>query len=136
MTIVDEIHAHLDRNIDDHMARLVLADALEEQDSDLAEGYRTLGKFGIYPQYDTIGYTVWIRSRIAAYSEIEYDWWYLYVDNKFIHNFWFDTRREVEDKVAKVFKGLSMETKNRLKEGIMHKGYPNEREVVSCVFIV
>jgi len=43
VTTEDDFHRHLDVNPDDHHARLVFADWLQEHDDPRAEGYRALG---------------------------------------------------------------------------------------------
>lgn len=52
MDDIEALHRHLDRVPDDHTARLVLADRLEEAGSPLAEGYRALGIYGRRPRLD------------------------------------------------------------------------------------
>ncbi len=48
----DAFQAHLDAHPDDHTARLVFADWLQDRDDPRAEGYRALGRNGLHPVPD------------------------------------------------------------------------------------
>jgi uncharacterized protein (TIGR02996 family) len=54
MTDIDAMHAHLDSHPDDHGARLVLADRLEDAGSPLAEGMRALALMERWPVRDQL----------------------------------------------------------------------------------
>lgn len=54
-------HAHFDANPDDHVARQVFADWLQERNDPRAEGYRALGVAGHYPMSHIGQHWLWNR---------------------------------------------------------------------------
>lgn len=55
MTDEDAFHVHLDAHSDDHTARMVFADYLDEQGDPRGPGYRALGMLGVRPWDQNLG---------------------------------------------------------------------------------
>ncbi len=119
MTTEDDFHAALDRDPDDHLARLVFADWLQDQGDPRADGYRALGRRRRYPQaYDAEG-NIGTGDNIASWSwwddiggvdrehsDLFRDWFNLLKPNTadispYMRKY--ATRREAEDAAALVF---------------------------------
>jgi len=117
VTDIDAMHAHLDSHPDDHGARLVLADRLDEEGSPLADGYRALGALERSPHCDDDGNdfayhdgggTIRGFAVDARYS-LPKDWFVLACGGHSLSSWtrsYRETRRGIDDHVALAFSRL------------------------------
>ncbi len=123
MTTEEDFHNHLDAHPDDHTARMIFADYLQEHDDPRAAGYRALGVQKRHPIH-----TVW-TSNNRGWSYTQGD------SNKSVHDYRGETRpnilhndwsialgsnhvsasrRELEDGAAVAFSKLPPERQHEL----------------------
>jgi uncharacterized protein (TIGR02996 family) len=122
---VEALHRHLDAHPEDSHCRLVLADALEEIGSPLAEGYRALGERGIVPSF--VQEKWWFTSDrrpdcwgLTGFSERELvpEFWLRgCCVNSYLDHFIAPTRRGAEDRLAEEFARLSDQEKGWVRSG-------------------
>ena len=126
----DQIQNHIDLNLADHTARLILADVLEEAGDKRAEGYRILGLIQVLPYRLKIKLVRW------SYMSLTSGFQQLYMDSlraHQIHKLWFakitshkrhkqfnvrgtyKTRRQCENHAAWTWSTLTEEEKGSIK---------------------
>lgn len=108
-----EFQAALDADPSDHTTRLVFADWLEEQGDARAEGYRALGRLGLYVSRNTEGKWAWFCVALGGPAMPPRDWYALIAGGNPLaspalhrHSKAFATRREAENAAALAFARL------------------------------
>lgn len=137
----DDFQRHLDECPDDHFARLVFADWLQDRDDSRADGYRVLGAHPVFPWFDK--YSVpWGAPEVK--NGVAWCWWGRTVDPGCLPHClpddWFDavksefqykasyqedsptskdfyTRREADDAAALAFAKLPADRRTELLAG-------------------
>lgn len=126
----DQIQSHIDLNLEDHTARLILADVLEEAGDKRAEGYRILGLIQVTP------YRMTIKPKRWSYIPLLEGFAQLYMNTlrvHQIHKLWLEkitsykrhkqfnvrgtykTRRQCENHAAWTWSTLTEEEKGNIK---------------------
>lgn len=123
MSDEDAFQAHLDQHPDDHTARLVFADWLQERDDPRAEGYRALGVLRKLPDRGAgrplaKWWWFWTNARRRCH-ELPDDWWRqwrLLVNGNM--NDKTHTRRYIDNAAALAFSKLPAERRAELLMGV------------------
>ena len=101
--------AALDAVPDDHTTRLVFADWLQERGDPRAEGYRMLGRLGVFPQCHGDGdWWYWYRLH-HDHSLPCAEWWKTYRELLNCSIYALVPRRQAEDTAARAFAKLPRE---------------------------
>ncbi len=109
--------AHLDANPEDHFAREVFADWLEDRDDPRAEGYRALGVLGRFPFVESKASYLWHNEKRYGTNDPDdlKTVWFLAITHftrkTYMTDWWvrFPSRRKAEDAAAIAFSQLRSE---------------------------
>lgn len=110
LSTVEALHAHLDLFPDDHDARGILADALDEAgEHELADGYRVLRRLRKTPLYRNGEFWAWwycVSSPDEQSNILEGGWWTAWKREVGYDRecFSIDSRRECEDAAARAYR--------------------------------
>jgi uncharacterized protein (TIGR02996 family) len=127
MTTEEDFQNHLDAHPNDHTARMVFADFLDDAGDPRAAGYRALGKLGRVPgtREHLPGQFLWCRfnfrtnpgwTQMSMGEHLPYDW-YSHLPpptNQGVQITQHPSRREAEDAAAHAFSKLPPERQSEL----------------------